>query len=349
MNTHIQVLEETLKKLKLKAQISSYNYEHPFAVFDLSLKEGGKFKQIEKHGTEIALSLRALNEPLIYPVTKEGVIRMELMLGTYEDVDFGEMVNSFEFLNKKRILPIILGRTRDGNSLIVDLAQLPHLLIGGSTGSGKSIMLHSIICSLIKQKNTSLVLIDPKRVEFSYYNKIKNLYAPIARSPEEGLEILEKLVVEMETRFAKLERAECRDITTYKGRMPYIIVVIDELSDIILSAKKSFQELLCRLAQKSRACGIHIIGATQRPSVDIITGSIKANFPARIACKVASHIDSRTIIDRGGAEKLLGKGDAIIESAEHNFKRFKGAFLKEEQIIQVAKENESWWKKLWNG
>lgn len=333
-------LNEVLEELKLKAHITSCSMEGAFLIFDLVLHSGGKFNQLERFSTEIALALRAVSKPLVYPVMNEGIVRMEVMIEEQGIVKYEDIVPY-----ATGTLPLILGESRNGSPFVADLVKMPHLLIGGATGSGKSIMLHSIICGLLGK--ASLALIDPKRVEFSYYGKVKSLYAPIAKSTEESIALLSRLVGEMESRFEKLERGGYRDISSH-GKMPYIVVVIDELADLMAVAKKEVQGLLCQLAQKSRACGIHIIAATQRPSVDVVTGLIKANFPARIACRVISNADSRVILDRIGAEKLLGNGDAIIDSVEHDFKRFKGAYLSEREIVQMT-QTKNWWSRIWNG
>lgn len=346
----IKSLNILFKQLKIKADITQCRLESTFLTFDITLNPGGTFRQLEKFATEIALSLKALSEPLIYPITKEGIIRMEIMVSEPETIPFSDIIDTKEFLNSNATLPLGLGRCRDGSPLIVDLAKMPHLLIGGATGSGKSIMLQVIINNLLLNKDhyINFALIDPKRVEFSYYNKLSNLYGPVARSMNDSMELLRNLVEEMEKRFSKLEKHNCRDITAYKGKMPFIIVIIDELADLMMVSKKGTQDLICRLAQKSRACGIHLVVATQRPSVDVVTGLIKANFPARLSCQVSSAIDSRILLDRGGAERLVGKGDAIINCFEYNFKRFKGAFLSEREILDNVRNKKSWWSRIWN-
>ena len=338
----IETLNNLFVQLKLKAKINSCKVESSFLVLDVKLLPGGVFKKIERHSTEIALALKALSIPLIYPITKDGIVRLEMMIAEQQIVWFSELKSN------DGTLPLVLGSFRDGTTLIADLEKMPHLLIAGTTGSGKSILLHSIINSLINRENIKFVLIDPKRVEFTYYNGLTNLYCPVAKDTESALSSLENLIAEMEKRFIKLEKAGARDIINYKGIMPYIVVIIDELADLMMSSKKDTQDLLCKLAQKSRACGIYIVAATQRPSVNIITGSIKANFPARISCKVSSAIDSRIILDRSGAETLVGNGDAIIDCNEFEFKRFKGAFITEEEIINNVNSKKSWWNKIWN-
>lgn len=331
-------LNHLFTKLKIKADIVDWKIQSPFLIFNLSLHSGGKFKQLERYSTEIALALKAISEPLVYPITKEGVVRMEMMVHEPPIVKYSEYNKNFPGQ-----LPIFLGITRTGDILVPDLVNMPHILVGGTTGAGKSVMLHSIICNL--KDRAKLALIDTKRVEFSYYNK--NLYKPVAKSVNDGINLLHSLIDEMEIRFHKLEKMGVRNIS-YSNNMPYIVVIIDELADLMTYSKKEVQDLLCQLAQKSRACGIHIIAATQRPSVDVITGLIKANFPARIACRVASQTDSRVILDCGGAEKLKGNGDAILQSAQHNFIRFQGAYLSEQEIIQMNKPN-NWWSNIWNG
>jgi len=241
-----------------------------------------------------------------------------------------------------------LGRIRNGKYLVADLAQMPHLLIAGATGSGKSMALHAIINSLIMRKNIRLALIDPKKIEFSHYVGLSQLYAPIARDADAAISLFKSLVTEMEARFVRLQKAKCRDISQYRGSMPYIVAVVDEFAELMMASRRSAQELVCRLAQKSRACGIHIVLATQRPSTDVVTGLIKANFPSRMSCQVSSAVDSRVVLDRNGAERLVGKGDAILDCSGYRFVRLKGAYLSETQIMLNVKNNcnQSWWKRL---
>jgi S-DNA-T family DNA segregation ATPase FtsK/SpoIIIE len=274
---------------------------------------------------------------------------MEVMVAEQCIVPFQNVISSQEFLNSDAKLPLALGQCRNGEFLIADLAEMPHLLISGATGSGKSILLHTIINSLLlSNSGVVLSLIDPKRVEFSYYADLLNLHIPIARNVESSIATLNMLIKEMERRFIRLEKYGVRDISGLKGKMPFIVVIIDELADLMMISKKEVQELICRLAQKSRACGIHLVVATQRPSVDVVTGVIKANFPARISCQVSASIDSRVVLDRNGAEALAGKGDAIIDCSEHKFKRFKGSFLTEHDIVTNVKKKRNWWSRIWN-
>lgn len=343
----IGILSDLFKQLKIKAKINSCKSENVFLIFDIELIPGGTYKKIEQFSTEIALALKSLSEPLIYPITKDGIIRMEVMMSPMENVLFSDVTSSSNFKDPKHILPLALGKSRDGSILVADLAKMPHLLLGGTTGSGKSVLLQAIINSLIN-KNCRLALVDTKRVEFSHYENHSKLYCPIAQTAESALSVLNKLCMEMEQRFTKLQKAGCKNILQYKGDMPYIVVIIDEFADLMMISRKDSQNLICKLAQKSRACGIHLVVATQRPSVDIVTGTIKANFPSRISFQVTSSVDSRTILDKSGAEKLSGNGDAIIDCPEYRFKRFKGSFLRESEMSNNIKEERSWWKKILN-
>lgn len=345
-----KALMRLFEQLKIKAEIKKCVLEGNFLVFDITLNPGGTFRRLEQFSTEIALSLKALSEPLIYPVTKEGIIRMEITASEPGSVFFKDVINSDDFSASQAKLPLALGKNRNGVPIIVDLSTMPHLLVGGTTGSGKSIMLQTIINSLLvnEKQFINFALIDPKRVEFSCYESISQLYGPVARDVGGAIGLLENLVVEMENRFSRLEKSGVRDINSYKGRMPYIVVIIDELADLMMISKKITQEYICRLAQKSRACGIHLVIATQRPSVDVVTGLIKANFPARLSCQVSSAIDSRILLDRNGAERLSGNGDAIINCSEYKFVRFKGSYISEKDIILNIKKKKSWWSRIWN-
>jgi len=338
------------EQLKIKADIKKCIQEGNFLVFDILLKPGGTLRRLEQFSTEIALFLKARSEPLIYPVTREGIIRMEITVSEPVDVYFRDVIISEAFNTSSAKLPLALGKNRSGTPLVVDLSTMPHLLVGGATGSGKSIMLQTIINSLLinEKQFINFALIDPKRVEFSYYDSLSQLYGPVARDVTSAMELLERLVEEMEKRFSRLEKSGARDMSTYKGRMPYIVVIIDELADLMMVSKKMTQEYVCRLAQKSRACGIHLVIATQRPSVDVVTGLIKANFPARLSCQVSSAIDSRILLDRNGGERLSGKGDAIINCSEYKFTRFKGSYISERDIILNIKSKKFWWSRIWN-
>lgn len=347
------VLGDTLRQFKIKARIKQCRREGAFLVCDVALEPGGKVRQIERHSMEIALAIRATAEPLVYPVPSEGVVRLELMMEDPGPVPFLDLANSREFQGSDAVLPVALGVARNGRCLVADLAQMPHLLVAGTTGSGKSMALHVAINSMMLcgPLRVRLALVDPKRIEFSHYIGMPQLYAPIAKDAESSMELLGRLVSDMEARFAILQKAKCRDITQYRGRMPRIVVLVDEFADLMMASKRAAQELICRLAQKSRACGIHMVLATQRPSIDVVTGLIKANFPSRMSCQVSSAIDSRVVLDRNGAERLTGKGDAILDCPGNRFVRLKGAFLSEADImlnVRRLASNQSWWRRMWS-
>lgn len=337
-------MQTLLNQLKIKADVVSSETNGTMSKYYLRLRPDGKINKIERCASEIALGLKAFSIPIIKIIPEKGLVSIELITKKQNTILFGDLFQSLNINTDELRLPMILGREHTGSDLVADLSLMPHLLIAGTTGSGKSVLLHSIICSFLKLDNIKLALIDPKNVEFSYYNDIKQLIYPIANYPDDAYNILSDLVEEMDDRFIKMAKISVNNIGTYnqkksKRKMPYIVLIIDEYSDLIQLSKKIFQNKLSRLAQKSRACGIHIIIATQRPSADVVTGIIKANFPARISCKVTSVTNSRVILDRGGAEKLLGKGDAFINSNVHDMLRFKGALISPNEIEQICKGN----------
>lgn len=335
-------MDEILKQLKIKADVIRTEKSKNVEKFFLKLHPSTRVDKIEKYATEIALGMKSYGKPIIKPITEQGLVSVELLISAQENVIFDSLLSD---LNKStHELPIIIGRTLFGANLILDLTKLPHLLIAGSTGSGKSVLLHSIISSLILNKNeVDLILIDPKMVELSCYGGIKNLVSPIIIEPESALKVIEGLIEEMNDRYRLLARKKVNNITEYNKKtnrkMSYLVLVIDEFADLIYSVKKEFEKALSILSQKARASGIHIILATQRPSVDVVSGNIKANFPARICFKVPSFIDSRVILDIGGAEKLMGAGDGLIVSTQHDLVRFKGAYISLQEIEKIVKEN----------
>lgn len=344
------ILGDTLRQFKIRAKIRQCRREGAFLVCDIALEPGGKVRQIERHSMELALAIRATAEPLVYAVPAEGIVRLELMMEEPDPIPFQDVASSKEFVDSKAVLPVALGVARNGKRVVVDLIQMPHLLVAGTTGSGKSMALHAIINSMMLcgRKRAHLALIDPKRIEFSHYTGIPQLYAPIAKDAEASIDLLGALVVDMEERFARLQKAKCRDISQYRGKMPHIVVVVDEFADLMMVSKRTAQDLICRLAHKSRACGIHVVLATQRPSVDVVTGLIKANFPSRMSCQVSSAVDSRVVLDRNGAERLIGRGDSILDCPGHRFVRLKGVYLSEADIMLNARRaSPSFLERIW--
>lgn len=265
-------------------------------------------------------------------------------------VSFKEMLEDEIFSKPGVEIPIVLGKDITGESQIVDLVQTPHLLIAGATGSGKSVCVNSIICSILykrKPEEVRLILIDPKIVELKLYNDIPHLLTPVITEPKRAYQALQYCIYEMERRYALLDSLGVRDIRAYnkklkKGKyaaepLPYIVVIVDEFADLIATSGKELESTLARLAAMARAVGIHLVLATQRPSIDVITGLIKANVPSRIAFMVANKIDSRIILDAVGADKLLGKGDMLFASAwDPSLMRIQGAYVSDEEVERLT-------------
>lgn len=348
-------MQEILDQLKIKAEVVEVQNNGTISKYFLRLSPGTKVDKLEKYATEIALGLKAFSRPIVKAITERGLVSVELLTQQQKEVAFSSIMPALEYAKEE--IPVILGKTHDGDDLIIDLAKMPHLLLAGATGSGKSVMLHSLICStILSNKNIKLALIDPKTVEFSYYKNIKQLLYPVVSDPENALDVLDDLIDEMEYRFSVMAKKSVNNIIDYNAKtaknLPYIVLVIDEFSDLMQSFRKDFQSKVTVLAQKSRACGIHIILATQRPSVDVVTGLIKANFPSRVSCRVSSAVDSRVVLDRNGAERLLGSGDALLNCGTFEMLRFKGAYLGVDEITKVCDSNKrstllDFWKKLW--
>lgn len=333
-------MQTILNQLNIQADVVNVENNENISKYYLRLHPGAKVSRIENCATEIALGLKAYSKPIIRVITEKGLVVVELLTKPIDKVKFSEVAQSM--WNNNNVLPLALGRTYSGEDLIADIASMPHLLISGTTGSGKSVLLHSILSGLmLSGKPIKLVLIDPKKVEFSYYSNIKQLMYPVITGAEDALSVLTDLVYEMETRFQEMSKISVNSIDRFNNKkpnniMPYIVLIIDEFSDIMNVSKKIFQKKLCMLAQKSRACGIHIIISTQRPSVDVVTGLIKANFPARISCRVTSLTDSRIVLGCSGAEKLLGCGDALINSTGYDMVRFQGSYINPTEIQKIC-------------
>lgn len=300
---------------------------------------GTKLKTISASLPDIAREL-GVSSLRVEPVDGAATLGFEVPADDFKTIDFAALLSGPDFQNAKGALPLCLGVDITGRPEIADLAKMPHLLIGGTTGSGKSVGLNTFILSLIAKKLPSmlkLVLIDPKRIEFAVYNNQKYMYCPVVTDNAEAAAVLALLVAEMERRYDELAANMVKNIAEYNergGKMPYIVCVIDEFADL-MAADKSVGLSVQRLAQKARACGIHLILATQRPSVDVVTGVLKANFPTRLAYKVASAADSRTILDTGGAEDLIGRGDALFLSADGTLKRIHGAYMPDAEIAAM--------------
>jgi len=297
---------------------------------------GTKLKTILAVEKDIARGL-GVTSLRIEPIEGKNCLAFQIPADEIKTVDFAAILNNEELWKDRGELPICLGVDVCGKPVFADLAKMPHLLVAGTTGSGKSVGLNTFVLSLMKAKkpaDVKLVMIDPKRIEFSMYNNQKYMFCPVITENAQASAVLAYLVDEMERRYGILEENMCKNIKDYNaeyGKLPYIVCVIDEFADLI-AADKSVDEHIRRLAQKARAAGIHIILATQRPSVDVVTGVMKANFPTRLAYKVASYADSRTILDTVGAEDLIGRGDSLFLASNGELKRVHGAYMPDKQI-----------------
>ena len=298
---------------------------------------------------DIALNLAAETIRIEAPIPGKQAVGIEVPNKEKEMVNLREVVESEEFENSKSKLSVALGKDVAGQIIIADIAKMPHALIAGATGSGKSVCINTIITSIIykaKPSEVKLVMVDPKVVELSVYNGIPHLLIPVVTDPKKAAGALAWAVQEMDNRYNVFAQKGVRDLKGYnaliekengQGKLPQIVIIIDELADLMMVAAKEVEDSICRLAQKARAAGMHLIIATQRPSVDVITGIIKANIPSRIAFSVSSQVDSRTILDQIGAEKLLGKGDMLyFPSGAPKPTRIQGAFVSDDEVEKIV-------------
>lgn len=338
-----KLLEETLNNFNVDAKVVSVKRGPSITMFEVQPSPGVKVSKIVGLSDDIALNL-ATSHVRIAPIPGKVAIGIEVPNKVTSMVTIKEVITSSEFKKQKSKLTIGLGKDISGNPIIGDLASMPHLLIAGATGSGKSVCVNTIISSILfnaKPDEVKFLMIDPKVVELSNYNGIPHLILPVVTDPKKASIALNWAVNEMTRRYKIFAEQVVRDMKSYNKKaelagleiLPQIVVIIDELADLMMVAPNVVEDAICRLAQMARAAGIHLIVATQRPSVDVITGLIKANIPSRIAFSVSSSIDSRTIIDMGGAEKLLGKGDMLYYPiGASKPKRAQGAFMSDDEV-----------------
>jgi len=322
----VKTFNNILNNFAIKATCIDCHQMGNYLFFDLKLSSNGKIRDIQKYSDEIALHLK-MSKPSIKVLHQEGIVRMEFAS------PLKETLNLFDYMSGATIpngeINCCLGQAVDGKKMWMDLAQNPHLLIAGTTGSGKSVLLHNIIANLLSHNNVDIWLIDPKQIEFvEYKNKISRIV--VKNTFTEAVKLLNSALDIMEFRYRAITKG-C-DLNNIKP----LVIIIDEFADLIMQDKNDeFYGLLCRLAQKCRAAKIHLICATQRPSVNVISGVIKANFPARIACRVASHTDSKVILDNSGAENLLGKGDALVKDNFRSIDRFQVAYTDAKEVCSI--------------
>ncbi|MCI8345612.1 MAG: DNA translocase FtsK [Clostridia bacterium] len=348
-------LQKTLYSFGVSAKVENVSVGPAITRYELKPAEGVRVSKIANLADDIALNLAAETIRIEAPIPGKQAVGIEVPNKENEVVHFRDIIDTDEFRNHKSKLAFALGKDVAGKEIVTDIAKMPHVMIAGATGSGKSVCINTLISSIIykaKPSEVKLVMVDPKVVELSVYNGIPHLLIPVVTDPRKAAGALAWAVQEMENRYNAFAEKGVRDLKGYNeaikneegiGRLPHIIIIIDELADLMMVAKNDVEDAICRLAQKARAAGMHLVIATQRPSVDVITGLIKANIPSRIAFAVSSQVDSRTILDMVGAEKLLGKGDMLFYPAgAPKPTRVQGAFVSDgevEKIVDFVKAN----------
>ena len=342
-------LEKVLKDFDIVGKIVQVNIGPTVTQYELEIKAGTKVSKLLAIQREIALALAAKEVRIEAPIPGKSTIGIELPNKVTSSVSFKEVLSKMPEVNEKNLLAVGLGKDIMGKVKWMEINTTPHLLVAGATGSGKSVCMNCIITSILmraKPDQVKLVMVDPKKVELSMYNGVPHLLCPVVTDPKKASVALKNIVIEMERRYDVFEQTKNKNIKGYNEfceknpdyqKMPYIVVIIDELADLMLVAAKEVEDSIMRITQMARAAGIHLIVATQRPSTDVITGVVKANIPSRISFAVSSSIDSRTILDSVGAEKLLGKGDMLfLPMGENSPTRIQGAFISEEEIQKVV-------------
>lgn len=345
-----EALKETLNEFKIEAEVTGIRKGPVVTMFEILPAPGVKLSKIVALGDNIALRLAASSVRIVAPIPGKHAVGIEVPNKERAIVGFKELIDMDLPAFKKMAVPVVLGKDIAGDAQVLDLSKTPHLLIAGATGSGKSVCVNSLILSILYKKapqDVRMILIDPKIVELKLYNDIPHLLTPVITEPKKAFQALQYCLCEMERRYALLDGMGVRDIASYNKRilerkiatekLPYIVLIVDEFADLMATTGKELESTVARLAAMSRAVGIHLVLATQRPSIDVITGLIKANIPSRIAFMVASKMDSRIIIDQVGAEKLLGKGDMLYASAEVPFPmRIQGTFVSDTEVENVV-------------
>jgi len=350
-----RMLEKKLLDYRIEGQVSAVKPGPVVIQFEFELAAGTKVSKVVALQDDLARSMAASSIRVAGNIPGKNAIGIELPNEEREMVFMRQVLSSKEFADKKHILPMALGVDIAGQPVVADLAKMPHLLVAGTTGSGKSVSVNTMICSLVMKytpKDLRLIMVDPKMLELSMYDDIPHLLVPVVTNPNKAAKALAWAVYEMERRYRLMSETRVRNIAGFNKlaaknkkdgvegetaeHMPFIVVLIDELADLMMVAGKDVEQSICRLAQKARAAGLHLILATQRPSVDVITGLIKANLPSRLAFQVSSKIDSRTILDQMGAEQLLGHGDALFSNLGRDVHRVHGAFVDDQEVMDMV-------------
>ena len=342
-------LEDTLSSFNVDAKVINVTQGPAITRYEIQPNVGVKVSKIVSLADDIALNLRAKSIRIEAPIPGKAAVGIEVENGSIHMVRVSELISSRAFKSAKSKIAFGVGKDISGNPIVSDIKSMPHLLIAGSTGSGKSVCINSMIASILykaKPDEVKLILVDPKVVELGNYNGIPHLLIPVVTEPAKAAAALNWAVVEMNERYNKFAKLGVRDLESYNEKMihqgskddklPQIVIIVDELADLMMAAPSQVEESICRLAQKARAAGMHIVVATQRPSVDVITGLIKANIPSRIAFAVSSQFDSRTILDMSGAEKLVGNGDMLYNPMGiKKPKRVQGCFISDQEVNNI--------------
>ncbi|MCL5674091.1 MAG: DNA translocase FtsK [Deltaproteobacteria bacterium] len=347
LTQNAKIIEKKLSDLGIKGRIAGIEPGPIITMYEFEPESGVKVGKIQTVSEDLTMALKSKSVRITGVIQGKSAVGIEVPNSKRETVYFSELINSAEFKNSKSLLTIVLGKGPKGNNAVFDLAQCPHLLVAGSTGSGKSVFLNTLITSILFKatyEEVNFLMIDPKRLELTFYEGLPHLATDVVCDPKKAAAALSWAVREMEERYKNMQEAKVRNIEQYnrylkqnhKPVLPFLVIIIDELSDLMLVSPKDVETSIMRLSQMARACGIHLVIATQRPSVNVITGIIKANMPSRIAFLVSSKVDSRTILDSNGAEELLGSGDMLfMPPGQGKLLRIHGAYVSEKEIKNV--------------
>ncbi|MDQ6992732.1 MAG: DNA translocase FtsK 4TM domain-containing protein [Mariprofundus sp.] len=343
-----RMLERKLLDYRVEGKVVAVQPGPVVTQFELEPAPGTKVNRIVVLQDDLARSMAAISVRVAGNIPGKSVIGIEIPNDVREMVVIRQVLASASFANNKLLLPMAMGVDISGQPVVADLAKMPHLLVAGTTGSGKSVAVNAMICSMLMTctpQDMRMILVDPKMLELSVYDDIPHLLVPVVTNPHKAAKALAWAVYEMERRYQLMSDAKVRNVDGYNKslakedvaeRLPLIVIVIDELADLMMVAGKEVEQAICRIAQKARAAGLHLVLATQRPSVDVITGLIKANLPSRLSFQVSSKIDSRTILDQMGAEQLLGHGDSLFLSGSRNLRRVHGAFVSDAEVLALV-------------
>ncbi|MGE3062513.1 MAG: DNA translocase FtsK 4TM domain-containing protein [bacterium] len=358
INDNIKILEEKMRSFQVEGRVINVNVGPVITTYEFEPAPGIKVNKITSLSDDLALAMKAKSIRILGHIPGKSAVGIEIPNKNRVTVYLKNLMTEKEFIDYSDPTSIVLGRDTENNPIYAQVSTMPHLLIAGTTGSGKSVCINGIITSILfkaQPEEVRFLMVDPKRIELSIYNGVPHLERPVITDSKEAVSMLKELTLWMDLRYKAFAKLGVRDIIEYNKKSdkkkPYIIVIIDEMADLMMTSQKDIESYIIRLAQMSRAVGIHLILATQRPSVNIITGSIKANFPIRISFKVPSKADSKTILDASGADKLLGKGDMLYIAPQRGYiMRAHGAFLKTDEATAIANLwAETYMKKLFEG